>query len=130
MTNTLINDDERNDLLSFYSDAHKDAYGYRPRDWATIMLKSTDELRSDINQFQFESNLQEECERDREEQAKQRWTAHIEGIMRDNGVNRATALRWDMEAMDASDDVGFYCYLWSLNYTLEPSIRSDLKACG
>ena len=129
MMNTTI-DTERESLLSFYSDAHKDAYGFRPRDWETIRNKSTEELRADIENFAQEMELEEEIQMREQAEQKARWNAHIEGIMRDNGVDRGTALRWDMEAMDVGPDVGFYCYLWGLNYKLEPVIREHMKNCG
>ena len=104
-TNTLATESRQN-LLAIYSDIHKDATGSRPRDWAAIQLKSNEELLEDIEYFSKVAD--EEIERERAAQAEQKklWEAHIAGIMRDNNVDRATALRWDMDAMDVNGDMG------------------------
>lgn len=129
MMNTTI-DTERESLLSFYSDAHKDARGFRPTDWETIRSKSTAELRADIEHFAEEMKLEEEIQMREQAEQQELWWKHIEGIMQDNGVDRGTALRWDMEAMDALGDIGFYCFLWGLNFKLEGVISEHLKNCG
>ena len=127
-TNTLANESRQN-LLAIYSDIHKDATGSRPRDWAAIQLKSNEELLEDIEYFSKVAD--EEIERERAAQAEQKklWEAHIAGIMRDNNVDRATALRWDMDAMDANGDVGYYIYLWNMDYQLENELLAMLKGC-
>ena len=47
-------------------------------------------------------------------------------IMADNGIDRATALRWDMQAMGANGDVGYYCYLWGMSYSQETGINDTI----
>lgn len=42
--------------------------------------------------------------------------------MADNGVDRATALRRDMQAMNANGDEGYYCFLWGIGYANEAEI--------
>ena len=127
-TNTLANESRQN-LLAIYSDIHKDATGSRPRDWAAIQLKSNEELLEDIEYFSKVAD--EEIERERAAQAEQKklWEAHIAGIMRDNNVDRATALRWDMDAMDVNGDMGYYIYLWNMDYQLENELLAMLKGC-
>ena len=127
-TNTLANESRQN-LLAIYSDIHKDATGSRPRDWAAIQLKSNEELLEDIEYFSKVAD--EEIERERAAQAEQKklWEAHIAGIMRDNNVDRATALRWDMDAMDVNGDMGYYVFLWNMDYQLENELLSMLKGC-
>ena len=127
-TNTLANESRQN-LLAIYSDIHKDATGSRPRDWAAIQLKSNKELLEDIEYFSKVAD--EEIERERAAQAEQKklWEAHIAGIMRDNNVDRATALRWDMDAMDVNGDMGYYIYLWNMDYMLENELTAMLKGC-
>jgi hypothetical protein len=49
--------------------------------------------------------------------------------MRDNNVDRATALRWDMDAMDVNGDMGYYIYLWNMDYMLENELTAMLKGC-
>ena len=127
-TNTLANESRQN-LLAIYSDIHKDATGSRPRDWAAIQLKSNEELLEDIEYFSKVAD--EEIERERAAQAEQKklWEAHIAGIMRDNNVDRATALRWDMDAMDVNGDMGYYVFLWNMDYQLENELLAMLKGC-
>ena len=127
-TNTLANESRQN-LLAIYSDIHKDATGSRPRDWAAIQLKSNEELLEDIEYFSKVAD--EEIERERAAQAEQKklWEAHIAGIMRDNNVDRATALRWDMDAMDVNGDMGYYIFLWNMDYQLENELLAMLKGC-
>ena len=127
-TNTLANESRQN-LLAIYSDIHKDATGSRPRDWAAIQLKSNEELLEDIEYFSKVAD--EEIERERAAQTEQKklWEAHIAGIMRDNNVDRATALRWDMDAMDVNGDMGYYIYLWNMDYMLENELTAMLKGC-
>ena len=127
-TNTLATESRQN-LLAIYSDIHKDATGSRPRDWAAIQLKSNEELLEDIEYFSKVAD--EEIERERAAQAEQKklWEAHIAGIMRDNNVDRATALRWDMDAMDVNGDMGYYIYLWNMDYQLENELLAMLKGC-
>ena len=127
-TNTLATESRQN-LLAIYSDIHKDATGSRPRDWAAIQLKSNKELLEDIEYFSKVAD--EEIERERAAQAEQKklWEAHIAGIMRDNNVDRATALRWDMDAMDVNGDMGYYIYLWNMDYQLENELLDMLQGC-
>ena len=127
-TNTIANESRQN-LLAIYSDIHKDAAGSRPRDWAAIQLKSNEELLEDIEYFSKVAD--EEIERERAAQAEQKklWEAHIAGIMRDNNVDRATALRWDMDAMDVNGDMGYYVFLWNMDYQLENELLAMLKGC-
>ena len=65
-------------------------------------------------------------ERKAQDAAHERWTAHISKLMSNNGIDYATALRWDLEAMDAMD-AGHYCYRWGLSYTAEDDILLTLK---
>lgn len=132
MTNTLINESRQN-LLAIYSDVHKDATGSRPYNWSEVCKKTDGELVEDIEYYSKLAQQEEALERQNQADQRARWNAHILGIMQDNGVNRATALRWDMDAMGAAgagDDVGYYCFLWNLGYDVENEIVADLKDCG
>ena len=136
MMNTTIYSlatESRQNLLAIYSDVHKDAIGSRPYNWSEVCKKTDSELLEDIEYYSKLAEQKAELERRDQADQRARWNAHILSIMQDNGVNRGTALRWDMEAMDAAgvgDDVGYYCFLWNLGYELENEIAADLKACG
>jgi hypothetical protein len=131
-TNYSLADESRQNLLAIYSDVHKDATGSRPYNWSEVCKKTDSELLEDIEYYSKLAEQEAELERRNQADQRARWNAHILSIMQDNGVNRGTALRWDMEAMDAGvgDDVGYYCFLWNLGYELENEIAADLKACG
>jgi hypothetical protein len=132
-TNYSLADESRQNLLAIYSDVHKDATGTRPYNWSEVCKKTDSELVEGIEYYSKLAEQEMELERQQRVEQRARWAAHIEGIMRDNGVNRGTALRWDMAAMDATgagDDVGYYCFLWNLGYDLEHEIAAELKDCG
>ena len=130
MMNSTLANDSRQNLLAMYSDIHKDAYGSRPRNWEEITQKTDAELIEDIEYLSKIAEREMEEERKAEVAAKLRWEEHIARLMQESNVNRATALRWDMEAMDADGDVGFYIFLWGMSYSLEDELRTELKNCG
>lgn len=110
------------------SDLHKDAYGFRPSAgwWAQWKSQNADDKQAD---WDYMCKLVEEndaAEHKAQDAAHERWTAHISRLMSDNGIDYATALRWDMEAMDVMD-AGHYCYRWGLSYTAEDDILLTLK---
>lgn len=61
---------------------------------------------------------------------QQRWEDHINNLIAMGAGDRATAIRWDMQAEDATNgghyDVGYYCYLKNIRYNNEEAIRSLL----
>mgnify|MGYP003349977037 CR=1 FL=1 len=88
-----------------------------------------EELIEDIEYLSKIAEREMEEERKAEARAKLRWEAHIAGLMQDNSVDRATALRWDMDAMDVNGDMGYYIYLWNMDYQLENELLAMLKGC-
>jgi len=115
---------------SIVSDLHKDAYGFRPTNaWMTAWRG----LDDDSKQAEWERlcdmvESETTAERERAEMAKVKWEKHIADMMSVNGVSKQTALRWDMQAMDAEDDVGYYCFKWGIEYSLEEEIKQVLNA--
>ena len=63
--------------------------------------------------------------------AQKRWELHLEKLISLGAGSRANAIRWDMDAENAHNggvpDVGFYCYLSDLDYTLERSIQMEIQ---
>lgn len=37
------------------------------------------------------------------------------------------ALRWDMAAMDAANDAGYYCFRWGISYSCESDIKIHMN---
>jgi hypothetical protein len=114
---------------SILSDLHKDAYGSRP--WQSY-YDAWNEMGDSEKQAEWDrlvKLVEEECERERrmEDLAHERWSAHLVQLMADNGIDYATALRWDMAAMDAPDDASYYCYRWGISYSCESDIKIHMQ---
>jgi hypothetical protein len=90
------------------SDLHKEAYGSRPGAgwWGRWRGMSSSEKQEEWDHLLSVAEQEAEQERQAEERARVRWDAHINQMMADNGIDRATALRWDMQAMGAGGDEG------------------------
>lgn len=108
-------------LLSEMSDISKEANGFRMRlNWDAM---TTEKLQEYFDWFvaQIEQNAHARVQAE--------WEAHIASLMADNGIDRATALRWDITAMDADMyDIGFYCFLWGIDYKNEATIKEIIGA--
>ena len=85
---------------SLYSDVHKDAYGFRPRDWDRVEAMTDAEFEEEIDYLC--KRAQEEAEReDREEAAAlARWQERISAEAAAQSVDVATMVRWEMQAQD------------------------------
>lgn len=112
-----------NDIVS---DLHKSAHGCRPTGTWWFQWKA---MTDDEKQEEWDYLLAvAERETEEERQALIRWDSHITQLMVDNNIDRATAIRWDMNAMDANKDAGYYCYLWGVNsFVHEKEIEALLK---
>jgi len=112
------------------SDLHKDAYGSRPGAgwWGRWHAMSDAMKQEEWDHLLAAAEREANEEREAEERARVRWDAHINQMMLDHGIDRATALRWDMQAMGAGGDEGYYCYLWGISYANEVAIREAIGA--
>jgi hypothetical protein len=106
------------------SDLHKDAYGFRPSStwWAQWRAMTDADRQEEWDRMCREVEDSEARRFQAEAAAQQRWERHIDQLMVTNGIDRATAIRWDMEAEDAGGDVGFYCFLAGIGYHNEADI--------
>lgn len=92
------------------SDMHKDAYGFRPSpdQWARWNTMNNAQLNAE------EASLAEAIgaaiaeEAENEAAATVSFETHIGKLMSDFRIDRATAIRWDLEALDITDDVKVY----------------------
>lgn len=111
MQNEMIRSD-REILLSMYSDIHKDAYGFRPRDYDRVALLTDEELGLECEEL-GKIAMEEFA---REEQAERESAAELADLARrlasENGVDIPTAYRWLIAAE------GEYCdlehFLWKM----------------
>lgn len=121
----------REAIIQSWSDAFKDAHGFRPRGYM-------DELNA-MNDAELQAAWDDLCQavcdtidEDRRRQAasKVEWEARIAGLMADHGIDKATALRWDAEAndFDARYGWGEYCWSQDLPYAMEAELEAILPA--
>jgi hypothetical protein len=108
----MMNITERNELLSMYSDVHKDAYGHRPRDWERVMLLTDEELVAECEKL-GEIAMAEMA---REEQAEREAAAELSELARklatEQGIDIPTAYRWLIAA--EGDYVDLEHFLWKM----------------
>jgi urocanate hydratase len=115
---------EREELFSYISDAHKDARGYRPRDWqwAEWTPLSTEELKKVAEDLSAEVHAEIEHERAVQKLAAERFEAHITNIISTGAKDRETAIRWDIQGLGLENDVKWYgmdayCFHYNLPYS-------------
>jgi hypothetical protein len=106
------------------SDLHKDARRSRPGAdwWARWRAMDADARQAEWDALCGELDQELARERLAEAAAQARWERHIDQLMAANRIDRATAIRWDMEAEDCGGDVGYYCYRWGIGYHNETAI--------
>lgn len=121
-----LSTEEREYMLNSISDLSKDATGCRVR-WNYEAMDDA-ELQSSWDYFIRE--LEESNVRDAERAiaAQKRWENHIESLVALGAGNRATAIRWDMDANNIMQGAGEYCYVHGLSYELEERIKLEMAA--
>lgn len=106
----MMNITERDELLSMYSDVHKDAYGFRPRDWERVTLLTDEELQSEVDYLWKRAEEKSEREDRYEAEALAEWQDRVSSRARSLRVDIPTVVRWEIQAE------GDYCdlehYLW------------------
>tara|TARA_B100002019_G_scaffold286684_1_gene297536 strand:+ start:491 stop:1015 length:525 start_codon:yes stop_codon:yes gene_type:complete len=112
---------ERQSLISYISDAHKDAHGFRPRhfDYDSMSMQELEKLADQISQEVVETIKAEE---EAELKAFQSWKEHLRGLMNMGAKNIKQALEWDLDAEGVGSDFGYYCYLKGIGYRKEKLI--------
>jgi len=102
-----------------FSDLHKDAYGMRPRGHRFYDDETTDAERQQFWDTAIEDlDIREAEDKRREEAAIVSFEQGIAQIMKVAGVDRATAIRYEMEAggFEHEYDPGYVCYCYGLPY--------------
>jgi hypothetical protein len=88
---------------TIYSDAHKDAYGFRPRDgglYNPITLADYEGAIEDCARVMAENEAEEAI---RAAAALEAVWSEIADLQHDHGIDRETALRWWFEAQGRND---------------------------
>ena len=102
---------EREQLLTYISDVHKDAYGFRPRgkygdDW------TVEELKEELDRLVDYANEVYEQEQIAAEKAADAFDEQILAVQASGAGNREQAIKWLVEAdEDAQYDPGYFMYL-------------------
>lgn len=97
-----------------YSDMHKDAYGFRPRndvrDWTLEDFEATFAILQKV--------IKEDMEREEAEQqqAVTLFEQQVAATIAAGARDRETALRWIMQSSDADGDWEYFCFLNNLPY--------------
>ena len=96
-----------------YSDFHKDAYGFRPRndvsDWT---LEDFDREFAVFARVCEENRIQEEAA---EAEAIVRFEDRVTNLMH-TGTNRQRVIAWLMDAESATGDFEYFCFTQGLPY--------------
>lgn len=97
---------EREELLGYISDAHKDAYGFRPTGrYSDCTLEELRVVADEMTEAAHAAIVRQEQER---ADAAHALEARIAQIIADGAGDRATALRWMFDADGITDDVDLY----------------------
>jgi len=106
---------EKEQLLTYISDCHKDAYGFRPR--GIYNDYSVEELRSTLDSLVETANAQYEEE---QKMKAENWkNVHVEfsNLVNMGAKDFKQALAWDMEAEEVHGDFEYYCYRKGVEYS-------------
>lgn len=108
----------RDSLLAYISDAHKDAYGFRPSSsWERYKEMSIEDLRKEADHLSEAVGEAIDLENQQKQVAIDRFEAMISKMMTDFGIDRETAIRWDIDAMDVGPyGMDYYAYKHGLPY--------------
>jgi len=103
-------------LQSTFSDAHKDAYGFRPRWMSTEQWNSVEWLQAQIEGCSAVIQLANEREAETQREGIIAFEHGVDAVIAAGAKDRATALRWIMQASDCNGDWEFFCYQNDLPY--------------
>ena len=117
--------DQRDSMIDAISDMSKDLYGFRMRhDWDLLSDSDLEKLFKD-----YERDLVADIEREKLvlDMAFNRWEDDIRSYIRLGARDRATAIRWDMQAYGVRrNDVDQYCWERDM-MTMESKVREGLR---
>jgi len=113
-----VEDYKRYQVVSYISDAHKDAYGFRPRgyDWDTMTM---DELNQWADELSEEVAREIEREEARNAEAVAEFKSLVQSTIEMGAGDEETALRWltQSEEFYHSQDVEHWVYNQGILFT-------------
>lgn len=109
---------EREQLLTYISDVHKDAYGFRPRgsydNYSVVELKAELDRLCEIAEEEYKRQQELEAE------AYKALHKHLADLVSIGAKDFKQALAWDIQAEECEHDgfvdFGFYCYKKGIAY--------------
>jgi len=106
----------REELYSYYSDISKEAYGFRCR--LDLSGMSCHDIDLAIEQMEFMANVAREEQEQYHDVCDERFERNIESIINLGAKDRATAIRWIVDANDLGEewDAGYIEYSFGLTY--------------
>lgn len=120
---------ERDQLLTYISDTHKDAYGFRPRGLYNDM--SVQELKVELDRLYEAASEEADRIQNLEKESWKELKSHLANLVNMGAKDFRQALEWDMQAEDCVhegfNDYGFYCYNKRIAYRKE-SVLARLAA--
>ena len=112
---------ERDQLLTYISDTHKDAYGFRPRGDYSEM--SVQELKDCLDRLYVDASEEAERIHNLEKESWKELKSNLANLVNMGAKDFRQALDWDMQAEDCVHegfkDYGFYCYNKRIAYRKE-----------
>jgi hypothetical protein len=104
--------------LDFYSDYHKEAYGFRPttRQWERVAAMSHDEFRAELAVLEraVERSIAEEAEA--QARAVNALEAHIAELVKLGAETRDRAIAWLHDAYETRGDADYLCWHLGVPY--------------
>ena len=106
----------REGMLDLWSDLHKDAYGFRPRDWDRVKALSDEAMGLEFDRMCKTLEENEAYERIQQEAAKAKFELTLAELVSAGAGTRETAIRWLQDAHGAEHDIGYLEYQLGLPY--------------
>lgn len=104
---------ELEQLQSIFSDASKDAYGFRLRNVLEENWNNVEWLKAEIDHFSDIIRRNNVSEKEREERAIAQVEEAIEKIIASGAKTRETAIRW---FLNGETDMDYVSYLYGIPY--------------
>lgn len=96
-------------LHSIWWDAHKDAYGFRPRG-QDVGHWTADDFRNELKVLGEAIDRAEKARLEEEARAVEEFEQRVQQTIETGAKDRETALRWIMEGSDCNGDWEHFCY--------------------
>lgn len=111
MVNEMTKFDED---VQLYSDLYKDVHGFRPRfDFSSWTPEMFDKEFAHLEEELVQENIRLEKE---QKEAIKDFEARVGELIENGAADRATAIQWLMDSVDARGDYDYLCYEFGLPY--------------